>query len=93
MCDVQYRAKVDVLCNSRLSNSVVCILFFLYEKGNGDGQTTTIEMEWNAKLGDGSFSVNTICGLASCFVHVVVVGLFMYDDDCCRSQHFPLNES
>lgn len=54
---------------------------FLYEKGNGDGRTITIEMKWNAKHGDGSFCVNTICGLASCFVHVVVVGLFIYDDD------------
>lgn len=77
-----YRAKVDVLCDSRLSNSVVVFCcFFLYEKGNGDGRTTTIEMKWNSKHGDGSFCVNTICGLASCFVHVVVVGLFIYDDD------------
>lgn len=74
-------------CPLRLRFSSVefgCLFFvaFLYEKGNGDGQTTTIEMEWNAKLGNGSFSVNTICGLASCIVHVVVVGLFIYDDDC-----------
>lgn len=71
-----------LVCRIRLLYFVV----FLYEKGNGDGRTTTIEMKWNSKHGDDSFCVNTICGLASCFVHVVVVGLFIYDDyeDACK---------